>query len=394
MKSNGTRNRRKRNWLPYGGAVVLLSLITLGLWPKPIPVETALAEEGAVRETVNEEGKTRIKHRYLISAPVTGQVRRIPFKEGFPVKAGETVLAVIDPIQPTPLDPRARAQAQARRETAAANLEKARANLAFAQSELRRNQQLFQNKTVSVQNLETAQLQETSARKEVTAAESNLRQTEVELAEFASPDAPAFERVPYELKSPVSGRVLRLFEESSRVVTVGTPLVEVGDPLDLEVVIEVLSRDGAAIPPGAKVEFDQWGGAKPLLGKVRLTEPAAFTKISALGVEEQRVNVIADLVTPPEERPTVGDNYRVEAHVIVWEAENTLKVPVGALFRQGEDWATFVVTNGVARSRPVKVGRSSGTETQITEGLRTGEEVILYPGNRVKDSQRVRVIKL
>jgi HlyD family secretion protein len=185
-----------------------------------------------------------------------------------------------------------------------------------------------------------------------------------------------------------------LFEESSRVVTVGTPLVEVGDPLDLEVVIEVLSRDGAAIPPGAKVEFDQWGGAKPLLGKVRLTEPAAFTKISALGVEEQRVNVIADLVTPPEERPTVGDNYRVEAHVIVWEAENTLKVPVGALFRQGEDWATFVVTNGVARSRLVKVGRSSGTETQITEGLRTGEEVILYPGNRVKDSQRVRVIKL
>jgi len=394
MKSNQSNNRRRRPWLPYAGAVVLVCLIALGLWPKPVPVETAYAEEGAVRATVNEEGKTRIKHRYLVSAPVTGQLRRIPFKEGFPVKAGETVLAVIDPIQPTPLDPRARAQAQARRDTAVANLEKAKANLLYAQSELRRNETLFRDKTVSAQVLEAAQLQETSARKEVTAAESTLRQTEVDMAEFAAPGAPVFERVPYELKSPVSGRVLRLFEESSRAVTVGTPLVEVGDPLDLEVIIEVLSRDGAAIPPGARVEFDQWGGQKPLLGKVRLTEPSAFTKISALGVEEQRVYVIADLVTPPEERPTVGDNYRVEAHVIVWEAENTLKVPVGALFRQGEEWATFVVVDGVAQVRPLKVGRSSGTETQITDGLKKGEEIILYPGNRVKNNQRVRVIKL
>jgi HlyD family secretion protein len=394
MKSNRASNRRKGTWLPYAGGAVLVCLTGLALWPKAIPVETARVEEGAVRATVNEEGKTRIRHRYLVSAPVTGQLRRIPFKEGLPVKAGETVLAVIDPIQPAPLDPRARAQAQARRETAAANLEKASANLGFAQSELRRNEELFKSKAVSVQVLEASQLQEISARKEVDAAESSLRQIEAEVAEFAAPGAPSFERVPYELRSPVSGRVLRLFEESARVVTVGMPLVEVGDPLDLEVVIEVLSRDGAAIPPGAKVEFDQWGGAKPLLGKVRLTEPSAFTKISALGVEEQRVNVIADLVTPPDERPTVGDNYRVEAHVIVWEAENTLKVPVGALFRQGEDWATFVVEAGVARVRRVKAGRTSGVETQITEGLKKGEEVILYPGNRVKDNQRVRVIKL
>jgi len=394
MKSSGPTNRRKRTWLPYAGGLILLGLIILGLWPKPIPVETGPAVEGTVRATVNEEGKTRIKLRYLISSPVTGQLRRIPFKAGFAVSANDTVLAVIDPIQPNPLDPRARAQAQARHDTAAANLEKARAALTFAQNELHRNQQLFEDKTVSAQNLEAAQLQEISARKEVTAAESNLQQTEAELAEFASPNAPAFERVPYEIKSPVSGKVLRLFEESSRVVAAGTPIVEVGDPLNLEVVIEVLSRDGAAIPPGAKVEFDQWGGGKPLVGKVRLTEPAAFTKISALGVEEQRVNVIADLVTPPEERPTVGDNYRVEAHVVIWEAEKTLKVPVGALFRQGEEWATFVVTNGNAQLRAVKVGRSSGTETQIIDGLKTGEEVILYPGNRVKNGQSVRVIKL
>jgi len=159
-------------------------------------------------------------------------------------------------------------------------------------------------------------------------------------------------------------------------------------------VVEVLSRDGAAIAPGTKVEFEQWGGDQPLIGRVRLVEPAAFTKISALGVEEQRVNVVADLVTPLEARRNLGDNFRVEAKIIVWEASSALKVPAGALFRQGEQWATFVLENGTARLRPVKVGRASGTETQILEGLKPGEEVIVYPGSRVKDGQRVRPIKI
>ena len=389
-------NRHTRRWLPYAGAVVLLSLIVAGLWPQPVPVETVRANVGTLRATVNEEGKTRIKQRYIVSAPVTGQLWRIPLKSGAEVRAGETVVASIEPLLPTLLDARARALAEAKRDTAAANLDKARTTHAFASSEWKRFQQLFSAKTVSVQELEAAQMRDTSAANEETAAESSLRQAEAELAEFTAgaDNGTNAARLPRELKAPVNGRILKVFEESARVVTPGTPLVEIGDPADLEIVIEVLSRDGAMIMPGTKVEFDQWGGSEPLQGRVRLVEPAAFTKISALGVEEQRVNVIADLLTPPEQRQSVGDSFRVEARIIVWESANTLKAPAGALFRQGEQWATFVVTNGRAHLRAVKAGRSSGTETQVLEGLNEGEKVVLYPGSRVRDGERVKEIKI
>jgi HlyD family secretion protein len=188
--------------------------------------------------------------------------------------------------------------------------------------------------------------------------------------------------------------VLHVFEESTRVVGAGTPLLDVGDPADLEAVIEVLSRDGAAIAPGAKVELEQWGGGVPLQARVRLVEPAAFLKISALGVEEQRVNVIVDFVTPLEQRRNLGDNFRVEAHIVVWEADQALKVPAGALFRRGRNWAAFVLTGGRAELRRAQVGRSSGSETQILDGLKEGEEVILYPGDRVHESQRVKPIQI
>ena len=188
--------------------------------------------------------------------------------------------------------------------------------------------------------------------------------------------------------------MLRVLEENARVVTAGTPLLEIGDPADLEVVIEVLSRDGASISPGAKVEFDQWGGAEPLLGKVRLVEPAAFTKVSALGVEEQRVNVVADLVTPPSQRAQLGDQFRVEARIIVWESKDVLKIPAGALFRQGNDWATLVLADGRAQLRLVKIGRTSGTATQILDGLNEGDQVVLYPGSRVRAGQRVTPIQI
>jgi len=385
--------RRARRWLPYAGAVLLLALLVAGLWPQPVPVELARASVGRLRATVNEEGKTRIKQRYTLSAPVSGQLRRIPFKAGAEVKAGETVLAVIEPVAPTPLDARARSLAEARRDTAAANLAKAQSTHTFAASELRRFERLYSDKTISVQELETAQLRESSASTGQAAAESSLREAEAELAEStlgeAKPTLP-----PRELKAPVTGRVLRVFEENARVVAAGTPLLEIGDPADLEIVVEVLSRDGAILVPGTKVEFEQWGGGLPLLGQVRLVEPAAFTKVSALGVEEQRVNVIADFLTPPEQRLGVGDNFRVEARIITWEASQALKVPAGALFRQGEQWATFVARDGRAQRRFVKVGPSSGTETQVLEGLKEGEEVILYPSSRVRDGQRVKEIKI
>jgi HlyD family secretion protein len=396
QKLQTSANRHTRRWLPYAGAVVLVALIVAGLWPRPLPVETARASVGTLRATVNEEGKTRIKQRYLVSAPVAGQLRRIPLKAGAEVRAGETVLAVIDPLSPILLDVRTRTAAQARRDTAVANLEKARAGRNFATSELRRFEKLYADKTVSVQELEISQLREASAAKEQAAAESALRQTEAELAEFAT-NTPAGTNTlsdPVQVKAPANGRVLRVFEENARVVAAGTPVMEIGDPADLEVVVEVLSRDGAAIPPGTSVELEQWGGGEPLRAKVRLVEPAAFTKVSALGVEEQRVNVIADLQTAPGERRSIGDAFRVEAKIIVWEARDALKVPAGALFRQGEQWAAFVVAEGRARLRIVKTGRSSGTETQVLEGLKEGEEVIVYPGSRVRDGQQVKPITL
>jgi HlyD family secretion protein len=390
-------NRHTRRWLPYAGALVLVALIVAGLWPQPVPVETARVTRGTLRATVNEEGKTRIKQRYLISAPVPGQLRRIPLKAGAEVQAGQTVLAVIDPLSPAMLDARARALAEARRDTAAANLEKVRATHTFTTSELRRFEKLYAQKTVSIQELEAAQLREATAAKEEAANQSALRQAEAELAEFNPGEAGTNSvRAPQEVKAPVGGRVLRVFEENARVVAAGTPLLEIGDPADLEVVIEVLSRDGAAIPPGTRVELEQWGapGAPDLRARVRLVEPAAFTKVSALGVEEQRVNVVADLLTPLDQRRNVGDNFRVEARIIVWETDQALKVPAGALFRRGEQWAAFVLAEGRARLRPVKVGRSSGTETQVLDGLKDGEQVILYPGSRVRDGQRVTPVQI
>ena len=390
-------NRHTRRWIPYAGAVLLLGLIIAGLWPRPVPVEIARASRGILRATVNEEGKTRIKQRYLISAPVTGQLRRIPFKAGAEVQAGQTVLAVIDPLSPAMLDARSRALAEARRDTAAANLDKARATHTFTASELRRFEKLYAEKTVSIQELEAAQMHDASATKEEAAAQSALRQAEAELAQFTPSDAGTNAvSLPTEVKAPVTGRVLRVLEENARVVNAGTPLMEIGDPADLEVVIEVLSRDGAAISPGTKVELEQWGapGASDLQARVRLVEPAAFTKVSALGVEEQRVNVVADLLTPPDQRRNVGDAFRVESRIIIWETDQALKVPAGALFRRGEQWAAFVLADGRAQLRPVKVGRSSGTETQVLEGLKEGEEVILYPGSRIQAGQRVKPIQI
>jgi len=368
--------------------------LVFGLWPEPVRVETAQAALGPLRVTVNEEGKTRIRHRYVVSAPVAGHLRRIILKAGAPVVADATEIAVIDPLAPALLDARSRSLAEARRDTAAANLEKARAAHRFATSELRRFDRLAQDQTISPQELETAQWRQTAAAREEAAAESALRVVEAELAVFTAAEEGGTNTVrsPFIVTAPATGRVLRVFEESSRVVVPGTPLVEVGDPADLEVVIEVLSRDGAALTPGTPVELEQWGGAESLAARVRLVEPSAFTKISALGVEEQRVNVIADLLTPPEQRGNLGDNFRVEARIITWETNRTLKVPTGALFRKHDGWSLFTVTRGRAQERSVAVGRSSGTETQVLDGLQAGDAIIVYPGDRVRPGLRVKPV--
>ncbi|HKB57982.1 MAG TPA: efflux RND transporter periplasmic adaptor subunit [Lacunisphaera sp.] len=377
-------------WLPYAGGGVLLVLLALGLRPRPAPVETARAVLGSLRATVNEEGKTRIKQRYVVSAPVTGQLRRVPFKPGAEIAAGN-VVAVIEPMAASPLDARSRALAEARRTAATAALEKSRTAHDLAAGELKRVQLMFTAGTNSPQDVDAAQMRETNAARDVIVAEGTLRAAEAELAD-ANPAAVTPAMV--EVHAPVAGRVLHVFQESERPVTAGTPLLDVGDPADLEVVIELLSRDGAALAPGARVELEQWGGSKPLDARVRLVEPAAFTKISALGVEEQRVNVVADITTPLAERQTLGDNFRVEARVVVWESGSVLKVPVSALFRRGSTWSAYVVRGDHAVLVPVSVGRSSGTETQVIDGLKEGAEVVLYPGDRVSDGQRVKPVKL
>lgn len=351
---------------------------------------------GPLRTTITEEGKTRIKNRYLVSAPVGGHLRRIVLKAGDAVEAGRTVVAVVDPISPTMLDARGRATAAARRDAAAANLEKARAAHAFAEADLKRFEKLFAGKMIALRDIESARLSESSAAKEKAAAEGALRLAEAELADFTPGAQPAGKtgRALTQIIAPATGRVLRVIEESTRVVTAGTPLIEIGDPAEIEAVITVLSRDGAVIAPGTPVELEQWGSGKPLPARVRFVEPAAFTKISALGVEEQRVNVIADILAPGDQRLSLGDNFRVEGRIITWQTARTLKVPSGALFRRGAGWFTFVIEDGRARLKAVSVGPSSGPETQVLDGLAENDEVIIYPGERVRDGDRVKPIKV
>ncbi len=390
----GKARQHSRRWLPWTGALLLIALIVAGLWPQPIPVEIAVVSVGKLRSTVNEEGKTRVKQRYTVAAPVSGLLQRIPFKAGAAIQA-EHPVATIDPLPPSLLDARARTATEARRDSATASLAKTRANLDFAEKELRRFKTLFEQKAISVQELESVQLRYDAALKDEQAAQSTLKQVEAELNQFTTGSGTADAApAPVVVKAPVSGVVLRVFEESSRAITAGTPLLEIGEPADLEVVIEVLSRDGAAIAPGTKVELEQWGGNSALDARVRLVEPAAFTKVSALGVEEQRVNVIADLITPPAQRPGLGDGFRVESRIVLWETDSALKAPAGALFRRGAEWAAFVFEDGRAKLRTVRVGASSGSEMQILDGLKEGDRLILYPGNRVHDTQRVRQIQL
>jgi HlyD family secretion protein len=376
-------------WLPYAGGAALVALLAFGLRPQPATVETARAINGALRATVSEEGKTRIRQRYVVSSPVTGQLRRVPFKPGAEITAA-SIVAVIEPLAASPLDPRSRALAETRRFAATAALEKSRAAHALAINELGRMTRMFADKTVSPQDLETIQLRETAAARDLITTEGALRSIEAELADSALGSGTSL----IEVKAPSAGRVLHVFQESQRPITAGTPILDVGDPSDLEVVIELLSRDGAALSPGTRVELEQWGGPQPLDARVRLVEPAAFTKISALGVEEQRVNVVADIITPLAARPTLGDNFRVEARVVIWEEAQVLKVPVSAPFRHGNNWAAYAVRNGRAVLVPVQAGRSSGRETQVLSGLNAGDEVILYPGDRITDKQRVHPVKI
>ncbi len=392
-------SRKRKRW-PYIAGAALVALIVAGLWPKAVPIEISKVSRGSLEVTVNDEGQTRVRNRYVIASPVSAQLRRIDHKPGAIVEAGKTILAVLETAAADLLDARSLAQAEARvraagaaRDQANAMRERARTAATLANTEWERAKTLFERNSISRQELDVAQMRQAVAAQESRAAEFgfNVAGFEYEQAQAllvrGRPDSAGETRIT--LTSPVSGRVLRVFQESERLVTAGFALLEVGDPTDLEAKIEVLSRDGVAIAPGARAWLEKWGGPKPLEARVRLVEPSAFTKISALGVEEQRVNVIVDLVDPLENRPTLGDAYRVEGRIVTWNSNDVVKVAAGALFQREDKWQTFVVEGGRARLREVRIGHSSGSETEILEGVSPGTTVIVYPGDRVKDGVRV-----
>jgi len=399
---NATTKSARRRWPLIAGGALLFALIVAGLWPRALPVETAVAKRGPLVVTVDEEGQTRVRNRYIVSSPAGGHLRRIELKAGAPVEAGVTVLAVLETGGADLLDASSRAQAQARvrgaesaREQAAARAAAATATLAQASREFARAQALFDQKTVSRQELDLALTHERVANQEERAAVFGLQVADYEWEQAkavlirAQPGAGGDEAA-LKIVSPVSGRVLRVWQESARTLPAGTPLLEVGDPTDLEARIDVLSRDGAAIAPGARVWLENWGGPKPLEAHVRWVEPSAFTKVSALGVEEQRVYVIADLIDPPAARATLGDGFRVEARIVRWSGTDVLSVPAGALFQRAGTWQTLVVEGDHARLRTVQIGAANGLATEVVAGLNAGESVVVYPGDRVTDGSRVR----
>lgn len=402
MMNNG-KSRRGPAWRKlsvYGIGAAIAAFIVLGLIPKPIEVDGASVTRGALTVTVLEEGKTRIRNRYVVSPPIAGYLRRVPVRAGDPIKAGETVLAVIQAAPSSFLDPRARAQAEAAvRSAEAARMQRVEqaqsstAELDLARKELARAEQLRKKGAIALQEFDASANRVEMLQNQLGSSKFALKVAEFELEQAKAALVQATENPeggqPIEIRSPVSGYVLNVYEENAKAVTPGAPIMEVGDPSDLEAEIELLSSDAVNVRPGAPVKIEQWGGGTPLEGKVVLVEPGAFMKVSALGVEEQRVKVRVDFLDLP--KGVLGDRYRVEARIVTWKGEDVLQVPTGALFRRGEKWMTFLVEGGRAKRVPVEIGHSNGIAAEVLGGLSAGQEVILHPPDTVEDGARVRV---
>lgn len=369
-------------------------MVFLALRPRPVKVETGMVTSGPLRETVEAEGETRAHDRYTVAAPVTGRLMRIELHDGDRVAAGQAVAF----MRPAPLDDRERDAAAARVSAAEAFQRAAeeqaahdRAELEQARRERTRTEQMAVQGIATPQALEQARTTEQLAASTLMATEHRARGATAQLREAraallaAEPGRADGGRI-ITLRVPQSGPVLRVLEKSERIVTAGTPLLLIGDPRKLEVVVDVLSSDAVRIRPGTGILLDEWGGAEPLKARVRVVEPYAFTKISALGIEEQRVNIVADFIDRPA---PLGDGYRVLAKIVIWSNDAVLKVPVSALFRQGESWCVFVVAHGRAGRRTVTVGHRSQAEVEIETGLAKGETVVLHPSNQLDDGMRV-----
>ncbi len=366
---------------------VVVALVAL-LRPGPLPVETALAIRGPLQETVEEEGETRVRDRYAVTAPVGGRVGRIGLNEGDAVRRG----AIVALLYPAPLDSRSRQEAEARvaqaedtQRAAEAAVAAARGVLDQARRTSARAKELARQGLLAPQERERAELDDSSAERAQESADFRAQaaahDAEVARAALLGPGSR-----PIALRSPVDGKILRIPERSERVVAPGEALLELGDLARLELVADLLSSDAVRVRPGDPILIEGWGGTT-LSGCVRRVEPSGFTKVSALGVEEQRVNVVADFTDPPA---YLGDRFRVELRIIVWEAPAVIQVPGSAVFRRGEGWALFVMEEGRARLREVEVGHRTPFVVEITRGLNENDVVIRNPSDRITEGSRVR----
>ncbi len=397
-------------WLGWLGALALIAvLLVVSFRQPPVAVELARADRGDLTVSVEELAKTRVRDRYAVSAPTPGSLLRIELRAGDPVAVGAT-LATIVPMVPALLDPRARAEAEARWRAAAAAERQAhaatmRADLAreHASHDLESAQSLVKSGSIAPERLTEAELdarmraeESRSARFAEQMAANDAAMAAAALKRFDVSGAGAGAAVGaaggaaerFDVTSPIAGQVLRVLRESAGVVQPGTPLLELGDRSRLEVVADLLTADAVRLRPGAKVTVDRWGGA-PLAARVRTVEPAAVTRISALGVEEQRVTVVMDLEEPPVKWAALGDGYRVEVRIVVEEKKGVVSVPLGATFRHGGGWALYVADGGVVRVRPVTLGARSESAVEVVSGVAVGDRVVVHPSERVADGVRI-----
>jgi len=393
-----------RRFVFWGTLATLIALgLALAFRPQAVAVDTVRIARGTLVVTVEDEGRTRVHDIYTLSAPVTGRMRRVEVHVGDPVTKLETVLAEIEPIDPAFLDPRSEAQARADVRAAEsagalarAEVDQAQAELDFARREIDRARNLIQEGSISQRDLDQAERGYRTRRAALATAQAALDRSTYQLerarAQLVSPaerQQDGAECVCVALRSPVDGQVLRLLQQSEGVVEAGTPVVEVGDPRDLEIAVDLLSSDAVKVQVGQRVIVDGWGGDQPLEGRVRLVEPFGFTKVSALGIEEQRVNVIVDIASPRDEWARLAHGYQADTRIVLAQREDVLKVPLTALFRDGANWAVFVDESGRAKLRHVSLGNSNGLETEITTGLAENDVVVLHPSDRVRDGVRI-----
>ena len=393
----------RRQWKLGIPLLLVTALLAYGFWPRPPLVEVARVTTAPLTVTIEEEGKTRVIDRYEITAPVSGVSNRLEWDVGDAVERDEVLLG-IRPLTSEVLDPRREAEARARVAAARAALHAAEQNASatvadtdFAELELKRISKLADSGNVSKGELDRARTQARSTRAAQRSAEFAVEVARYELEaaqtalQYAGKTTAENGEGKVMVRAPVGGRVLAVQHECEGPVKVGEPLLEIGDTRALEVEVEVLSEDAVRVRSGMRVQFERWGGDKALEGRVRIVEPVGYTKISALGVEEQRVHVIADLVSPYEQWQQLGDGYRVEARFIVWEDDEVLQIPASALFRHRGQWAVFVIASGRAVLREIEIGQRNGLRAQIVSGLEYDEKVINYPSDAIHDGVRVRV---